>query len=55
VGDTIHVLGHTTDFTETVESIQIDHASVDKAKKGDDVGIRVVGRAREHDKVYRVE
>ena len=54
VGDTIHVKGHTTDFTDVVESIQIDHESVKKAKKGDDVGIRLSDRAREHDEVYLV-
>jgi translation elongation factor EF-1alpha len=54
VGDTIHVKGHTTDFTGTVESMQIDHVEVKKAKKGDDIGIRVPDRAREHDEVYRV-
>ena len=54
VGDTIHVVGHTTDFTDTVESIQIDHEAVEKAKKGDDVGIKVSDRVREHDEVYLV-
>lgn len=54
VGDTVHVIGHTTDFTDTVESIQIDHESVKKAKKGDDVGLKLSNRAREHDEVYRV-
>ncbi|HSM02941.1 MAG TPA: EF-Tu/IF-2/RF-3 family GTPase [Acidimicrobiia bacterium] len=54
VGDTIHVVGHTTDFTDTVESIQIDHETVEKAKKGDDVGIKVSDRVREHDEVFLV-
>ena len=54
IGDTIHVVGHTTDFTETIESMQIDHDPVKKGKKGEDVGIHVVGRARIHDQVYKV-
>jgi len=54
VGDTVHVKGHTTDFTATVESMQVDHETVKKAKKGDDVGIKLSGRAREHDEVYLV-
>lgn len=54
VGDTIHVKGHTTDFIDTVGSMEIDHESVKKAKKGDDVGIKVSDRVREHDEVYRV-
>jgi translation initiation factor IF-2 len=54
VGDTIHVVGHTSDFTQTIESIQIDRAPVELAKVGDEIGIRVVEHAREHDSVYRV-
>ena len=53
-GDTIHVKGHTSDFQQTVESIQIEHEAVDVAKPGDSVGIEVIEQAREHDKVYKV-
>ena len=55
VGDTVRFKGHTTDFSETVESMQIEHETVAKAKKGDDVGIRVSDRVRIHDEVYRVD
>lgn len=54
VGDKIHVKGHTTDFEEEVMAIEKDHQSVQEAKAGDDVGIKVVGKCREHDKVYKV-
>ena len=54
VGDTIHIVGHTSDFTQKVDSMQIEHASADSAKVGDQIGIRVVEHAREHDQVYRV-
>jgi translation elongation factor EF-Tu-like GTPase len=54
VGDTIHVVGHTSDFTQTVDSMQIDRAPVQSAKVGDQIGIRVVEHAREHDEVFRV-
>jgi len=54
VGDTIHVVGHTSDFTQKVDSMQIEHASVQTAKVGDQIGIRVADHAREHDQVYRV-
>jgi translation elongation factor EF-1alpha len=54
VGDTIHVLGHTTDFTETVGSIQMEHGAIEEAKPGDEIGVKVVDHAREHDKVYKV-
>ena len=54
VGDTIHVQGHTSDFTQSVDSIQLDHESVEEATVGQDVGVRVVEHAREHDKVFKV-
>lgn len=53
-GDTIHVVGHTSDFEQKVRSIQIDHETVDVARKGDQIGITVAEHAREHDAVYRV-
>ena len=54
VGDTIHILGHTSDFTQSVDSIQLDHEAVEEATVGQDVGVKVVEHAREHDKVLRV-
>jgi len=54
VGDTIHIKGHTTDFTEKIESMQVEHDSVTTAKPGDHIGIKMVGKCREHDKVYVV-
>ncbi len=53
-GDTIRVLGHTTDFTQTVESIQIEHESVEEAKTGDSIGIKVREHTREHDRVFKI-
>jgi len=54
VGDTIHIKGHTTDFTQTVGSMQIEHQNVEEAKAGDAVGIKVDDHVREGDVVYRV-
>jgi translation elongation factor EF-1alpha len=54
VGDTIHVKGHTSDWTQTISSIQIEHDKVEKAGPGDVIGIKVEGHAREHDVVYKV-
>jgi len=53
-GDTLMYKGHTTDFTEEVESMEIDNQSVDEAKVGDMIGIQVKERVREKDKVYKV-
>jgi translation elongation factor EF-Tu-like GTPase len=55
VGDKIHVLGHTTDFTQTLDSMQVDRKPIEDAKAGDSVGIRVHDRVRPHDVVYKVE
>ncbi len=54
LGETIHILGHTTDFTQKVTSIQIEHKNVDSVKPGDDFAIKVIEPAREHDVVYKV-
>jgi putative protease len=54
VGDTLRIKGHTSDFTTKVESIQIEHAAVQSAKKGESIGIKVPEHARQHDKVYKV-
>ena len=53
-GDKIHIVGHTTDLTLEVASIQIEHDQVEAAKPGDSIGIKVDDRVREHDKVYLV-
>lgn len=54
VGDTIHVVGHLTDFTEAIASMQIEHEQKEAVSKGDLVGIKVAGHARPGDDVYRV-
>ncbi len=54
VGDTIHVKGHTSDFIQQVESMQVENESVDVARPGDDVGLKVEEHARTHDEVYKV-
>lgn len=53
-GDTLHFKGHTTDFTETIVSIELEHEHMDRANSGDDVGVKVTNRCRVHDKVYKV-
>jgi len=55
VGDKIHVKGATTDFSQKVDSMQIEHDKVESAKKGDSVGIKVKDKARKNDKVYKAE
>jgi len=54
VGDSIHIKGHSSDFTQKVDSMQIEHAQIQVAKPGDKIGIRVADHAREHDQVFLV-
>ena len=54
VGDTIRITGHTTDLTQAVESIQVEHQSVQRAEAGQAIGIRVKERVRKGDRVLKV-
>ncbi len=54
VGEVIHIRGHTTDFTQRVESLEVNHAPVLEVKPGDDFGLKVIEHAREHDVVFKV-
>ena len=54
VGDTIHILGHSTDFKQEVTSLQIDRQDVEEAKPGDDVGMKVTQKVHAHDKVFKL-
>jgi len=53
VGDTLRFKGHTTDFEMTVESMRVNDQPAEAAKAGDEVGIKVPDRVREHDKVMK--
>lgn len=54
VGDTIHIKGHSSDFYQAVDSLQIDRQPVNEVQAGQSVGLKVVEHAREHDIVYKV-
>ena len=54
IGDVIHIRGHTTDLSQKVESLEVNHAPVTEVGPNDDFGLRVVGHVREHDVVYKV-
>lgn len=53
-GDRVAVKGMTTDFEQTVDSMQIEHIEVKEAKKGDSIGLKVKDRVRPGDIVYKV-
>jgi len=54
VGDKIHIKGNTTDFEDTIGSIQIERKEVKKAGKGDHIGIKVPEKVRPNDVVLLV-
>ena len=54
VGDTIRLVGHTSDFTEEVTSMEVDHEKVERATEGHEVAVKVVERARVHDRVLKL-
>ena len=54
IGDKIKVKGHTTDFTQVITSMQIDRVDINSAKPGQEIGLLVNSRVRQHDKVCKV-
>jgi hypothetical protein len=54
-GDTVHILGHSVDFIQSVESMEYEHQHVDQAEAGQNIGLRVKEHTREHDIVYLVK
>jgi translation elongation factor EF-1alpha len=55
VGDTVHIKGPSTDFTQTVDSMEFDHKPVDKATRGQFTGIKLSQPAKPFDLVYRIK
>jgi putative protease len=54
LGDQLHFRGHTTDFAETVDSMEVEHGKVERAGAGDEIAIKVIDRVRQHDQVFKV-
>ena len=54
MGDEVKFKGHTTDFTQKVGSMQLDHKPLLRAKKGDEIGLQVDFRVRRGDKVAKI-
>ncbi|MDP2705608.1 MAG: translation elongation factor-like protein [bacterium] len=53
-GDKVHFKGATTDFEQTIKSIQCDHQVIADVKKGQEVGVKVKNKVRQGDQVYPV-
>ncbi len=55
IGDRIKIAGHDNELEQTVDSMQVEHENIDKAKKGDDVGMKVDQPVKPGDEVYKLE
>jgi putative protease len=53
IGDTIHVVGRTSDFRQRIESMQVEHEPVSEVRAGQEFGLKVTDHARENDIVYK--
>ncbi len=53
-GESVHIKGHSEDFSQPIDSMQIEHANVSEAKPGDSVGIKVAQKVHPGDKVFKV-
>jgi len=54
VGDEIRIVGGKTDFTQIVESMEMEHKKIEEAKPGDSIGLKVSQKVREGYKVYKI-
>ena len=54
IGDKIRIKGATSDFEQTIDSMQIEHDKIEEAKKGQSIGLKVKEHVRQHDVVYKI-
>jgi len=54
VGDSIHIKGNATDFTQKIEVMEFDHKPVEKAVRGQFAGIKLSKPAKPFDLVYKI-
>ncbi len=53
-GDLVHFLGYGSDFTQEITSMQIEHESIDAAKKGDEIALKVVKSVKPKTAVFLI-
>jgi len=54
LGDTVHIQGFSSDFVQTIDSLQRDGQPVEQASVGQRVDVPLAEHARVHDVVYKV-
>ena len=55
VGDTIQIIGNSSNFQQEVTSLQIDHLQVESADAGEEVALKVIRRVSHHDNVFKID
>jgi len=55
VGDVVHIKGHSSDFFQKIESMQIEHQPVEEARAGEEVAFKVDLPVRENDLIFKVQ
>lgn len=54
VGDSVKFSGHTKEFTDVIQSMEVDNKPVQKATVGQSIGMKVSDRVRPGDEVFKV-
>ncbi|MBU4351036.1 hypothetical protein KKD19_06255 [Patescibacteria group bacterium] len=54
IGDTIRIAGGEVNFTQEIDSMEVNHQKIKSAKKGDSIGIKVAEKAKEGYLVYKL-
>lgn len=55
VGEKILIKGSTTNFEQTVDSMQVEHQNIENAESGQSIGLKVADNVRKGDKVYKIQ
>jgi len=53
-GDHVHFLGHGSDFSQEITSLQLEHASIETAQKGQEIAVKVVKPVKQHTSVFLI-
>jgi len=54
VGEKVHFLGHGSDFMQEITSMQIEHESIQAARSGDEVAVKVTKPVKPNTAVYLI-
>ena len=55
VGDQVKLSYRDASFEQAVDSMEVNHQKIESARSGDEVALKVAGKAHENMKVYKIE